>query len=212
MAADLRAVSRAGAALLAVVLAQSCAQAEDPCATATAKAVLSKKGEPGDPLRVRGVVYRPDGTTPAAGVILYAYQTDWKGRYIHIPTSRTPRIKGWMRTDAQGRFEFLTIRPGPYPDRTEAAHIHFQLWGPDKGVPTQWNVDLLFEDDKFIKASQRAESESLGKFAFIKAPVKGPDGVFETTLDIRLKPEGDVFEDMILHGVKPCGVNPPSRD
>lgn len=194
--------------LLALAVAAGCAQAEDPCATATPKAVLVKKGEPGDPLRVRGVVYRPDGVTPAAGVILYAYQTDSKGRYIHLP-SKSPRIKGWMRTDSEGRFEFLTIRPGPYPNRTEPAHIHFQLWGP--GVPPQWNVDLLFEDDTFIKPSRRAESESLGKFAFVRAPVKGPDGVFETTLDIRLKPAGDTFEDMILHGVKPCGVTPPTR-
>jgi protocatechuate 3,4-dioxygenase beta subunit len=188
----------------------TCAKAEDPCATATSKAVLVKKGELGEPLRVRGVVYRADGTTPAAGLILYAYQTDWKGRYIHLP-AKSPRIRGWMRTDAEGRFEFLTIRPGPYPNRTEPAHIHFQLWGGDGGAPPQWNVDLLFEDDKFVKASQRAESESLGKFAFIKAPVKGADGVFEATLDIRLKPEADTFEDMILHGVRPCGVTPPSR-
>ncbi len=202
-------MSRAAGALLLTLLATGCARAEDPCATATSSAVLAPKGEPGDPLRVRGVVYRPDGVTPAAGVILYAYQTDSKGRYIHMP-SKSPRIKGWMRTDAQGRFEFLTIRPGPYPNRTEPAHIHFHLWGPD--VDPQWNVDLLFEDDTLIKPSRREESESLGKFAFVKAPVKGADGVFETALDIRLKPGGDTFEDMILHGVKPCGVNPPVRD
>jgi protocatechuate 3,4-dioxygenase beta subunit len=194
-----------------MVASIGCARAEDPCATATSKTVLAKKGEPGEPLRVRGVVYRADGVTPAAGVILYAYQTDRKGRYIHVPTSRTPRIKGWMRTDNEGRFEFLTIRPGPYPNRTEPAHIHFHLWGPEKGVPPQWNVDLLFEDDKLIKEARRAESAALGKFAFIKAPVKGEDGVFETTLDIRLKPDGDVFEDLILHGVEPCGVKPPTR-
>jgi len=40
-------------------------------------------------------------------------------------------------------------------------------------------------------------------------PVKGPDGVFETTLDIRLKKTADPFESNIRHGVKPCGVNPP---
>jgi protocatechuate 3,4-dioxygenase beta subunit len=210
MAADLRPLSRAlAAALLSLSVSEGCARAEDPCAKATSSAVLVKKGEPGEPLRVRGVVYRPDGVTPAAGVILYAYQTDTKGRYIHLP-SKSPRIKGWMRTDAEGRFEFLTIRPGPYPNRSEPAHIHFQLWGPD--APPQWNVDLLFEDDQLIQASRRAESESLGKFAFIRAPVKGRDGVWETTLDLRLKPEEDTFEDIILHGVKPCGVKPPVRD
>jgi protocatechuate 3,4-dioxygenase beta subunit len=182
--------------------------AEDPCARATASAVLVPKGEPGEPLRVRGVVFRPDGVTPAAGVILYAYQTDSKGRYIHLP-ARSPRIKGWMRTDAEGQFEFLTIRPGPYPNRTEPAHIHFHLWGP--GAAPQWNVELLFADDPLVRPAERAESESLGRFGFLKAPVKGADGVFETTLDVRLKPEGDTFEDAILHGVAPCGVKPPSR-
>jgi protocatechuate 3,4-dioxygenase beta subunit len=194
----------AGAFLMLGAIA--CLQAEDPCARATASAVLVKKGEPGAPLRVRGTVYFPDGVTPAAGVILYVYQTDSKGRYIHLPSS-SPRIKGWIRTDEKGAFEFLTIRPGAYPSGSTEAHIHTQLWGP--GVEPQWNVDLLFADDPLLPAAKRSASEKLGAFGFVKSPVKGPDGVFETTLDIRLSAKGTPFEDNILHGMKPCGVNPP---
>jgi len=214
VAADLRLLSRAvpvGPIVLALALAAASgadARAEDPCATATSSGVLVPKGEPGVPLRVRGVVYEADGVTPAAGVILYAYQTDATGLYSR-QRGEDPRLHAWMRTDEKGRFEFLTIRPGAYPNRTEAAHIHFHLWGP--GTPPQWNVDLLFDDDPLIKPGRRAESESLGKFGFIKAPVKGADGVSETTLNLRLKSQGDVFEEIILHGVKPCGVTPPSR-
>lgn len=182
--------------------------AEDPCAGAKASATLVPPGEPGVPLRVRGTVYRSDGKTPAPGVILYVYQTDATGLYAR-ERGADPRIHGWMRTDAAGRFEFLTIRPGAYPNGTTEAHIHTQLWGP--GVPPQWNVDLLFADDPRVRPRQRSESAELGRFAFVKSPVKGPDGVFETTLDIRLKASGDTFEDSILHGVRPCGVNPPMR-
>lgn len=199
------------AALAGAVLAAAAIgglKAEDPCVGAKASAVLTKPGEPGVPLRVRGTVYRSDGTTPAAGVILYVYQTDVTGLYAR-ERGADPRIRGWMLTDAAGRFEFTTIRPAPYPNRTEPAHIHTQLWGP--GVPPQSNVTLLFADDPLVRPAEKTESAALGRFAFVKSPVKGADGVFETTLDIRAQEKGDTFEDNILHGVRPCGVNPPMR-
>jgi protocatechuate 3,4-dioxygenase beta subunit len=209
MAADLRLLSRAAAAaLVTLAVAGGSLLAEDPCAAATSSAVLVKKGEPGEPLRVRGVVYRPDGTTPAAGIILYVYQTDITGRYA--PRSgEHPRLRAWMRTDEKGRYEFTTIRPAPYPNRTEPAHIHTQIWGP--GVATHSNVVLLFADDPLLRPADRAESAALGRFGFIKSPVKAGDGVFEVTLDMRLQEKGDVFQESILHGVEPCGVKPPTR-
>ena len=176
-------------------------------AAAPSRGAMAPKGEPGQPLHVSGVVVDPDGS-PLGGASLYVYQTDATGLYSR-KRGEDPRLHAWMRTDEKGRFEFRTIRPGPYPNRTEPAHIHFHLWGPD--TPPQWNVDLLFEDDALIEPGRRAESASLGKFGFIQAPVKGTDGVSETTLNLRLKPEGDVFEEIILHGVRPCGVTPPSR-
>jgi protocatechuate 3,4-dioxygenase beta subunit len=211
VAADLRLLSRAvpvGLILLAPAAAPGWARAEDPCARAMSKAVLVEKGEPGEALRVRGTVYRPDGVTPAAGVILYVYQTDTTGHYSR-KRGEDPRLRGWMRTDEKGRYEFRTIRPAPYPSRTEPAHIHTQLWGP--GVATHSNVVLLFADDPLLRPKDREESAALGRFGFIRAPVKGTDGVFEVTLDMRLQETGDTFEENILHGVKPCGVTPPSR-
>ena len=201
---------RGRAVVVSAVLAAATgwAQAEDPCARATSRAVLVAQGEPGDPLRVRGTVYRPDGVTPAAGVILYVYQTDITGRYAP-PGVASPRLHGWMRTDAKGRYEFTTIRPAPYPNRTEPAHIHTQMWGP--GVETQSNVVLLFTGDPLIKPAEQAESDALGRFGFIRTPVVGADGVLEVTLDMRIQEKGDVFEENILHGVRPCGVKPPTR-
>ena len=208
MAADLRALSRAAAAVLLTWLPGSDARGEDPCSTAKSSAVLVGKNEPGEPLRVRGVVYETDGVTPAGGVTVYVYQTDITGLYARKPGD-PPRLRAWMRTDEKGRYEFRTIRPGAYPNRTEPAHIHTQIWG--EGAPTHSNVTLLFSDDPLLRTRDRDESEALGRFGFIRTPVKGADGVLEVTLDMRIPEKGDVFEENILHGVRPCGVRPPSR-
>src|SRR5262245_45544664 len=203
------AAPRALVAVAAIVAPTETARAaENPCARATSRAVLVEKAEPGVPLRVRGTVFQTDGRTPAVGVILYPYQTDVTGHYARQPGD-PPRIHGWLRTDRKGRYEFLTIRPGPYPNRTEPAHIHTRIWGPV--VETHSNVTLLFADDPLLRNSDRQESDALGRFGFIQAPVKGTDCVFEVTLDMRVQEKGDVFEENIMHGVSPCGVRVPTR-
>jgi protocatechuate 3,4-dioxygenase beta subunit len=190
---------------LLLLVAASTAAPENPCTQAKSSATLVSKGEPGTPLRVHGTVYRADGTTPAAGVILYVYQTDDTGVYAK-KRGDDPRIRGWMRTDADGRYEFLTIRPAPYPSRTEPAHIHTQIWGTN--VPVHSNVVLLFEGDPLIRPKERKESEALGRFGFIGTPVKAPDGIFEVTLDMRIQEKGDDLQESIRHGLRACGVAP----
>lgn len=179
------------------------ASPSNPCAAATSATTLVGPGEPGEPLIVSGQVFRPDGATPAEGVTLYVYQTDATGHYAPRG-ARAPRIRGWMKTGAEGRYQYRTIRPAPYPEGRSAAHIHTQLWGG--GYPPQWNTDLLFADDPLITARERADSESLGRFGFIQAPVRGADGVLRCTHDLRLKPRGDRFEDNSRHGLEACGV------
>jgi protocatechuate 3,4-dioxygenase beta subunit len=168
-----------------------------PCATATSNAVLTSEGEPGEPLVVSGTVFAPDGVTPAPCVLLYVYQTDATGVY-NTQRNAPPRIRGWLRTDAQGRFRFTTIVPGAYPSGRQAAHIHTQLWGG--GHEWQWNNDILFEGDPNVGERERQRSAGLGRFAFIKPP-RGA-----ITFDLRLKPRGDRMEQNIAHGARECGL------
>jgi protocatechuate 3,4-dioxygenase beta subunit len=132
---------------LVVVLALACAcggpsvDRRTTTGSHPAHVVLTPQGEPGIPMEVTGRVFDPDGVTPVAGVTVYAYQTDAEGLYSQS-SGTPPRIRGWMTTDAKGRFGFRTIRPGPYPDRTIPAHIHFQLWGA--GWAPQYCEDLNF--------------------------------------------------------------------
>ncbi len=189
------------------------AKGASPCDAATATATLVPKGEPGTPLTVSGCIFRPDGETPAAGVILYVYQTDITGLYSPNRAAAAtaasfgaagPRLRGYLKTGADGRYSFRTIRPAPYPEGTIPAHIHTQLWGKD--VPPQWNLDLLFEDDPLVPAADRTASRAAGRFANVRMPVAGPSGVLEATLNLRIKPKATRFEGGIRHGLDACGI------
>jgi protocatechuate 3,4-dioxygenase beta subunit len=152
--------------------------------------------EPGPPLLVEGTLYKPDGTTPAPGVIVYAYQTGVDGLYAPRGVS-IPRIKAWVKTDQNGRFTLETIRPGSYPNTTNPAHIHFQMWGG--GYPAQYGPELLFEDDRLVAAQERERSRAQGRFAYVLQPRDG-----RVEMRLRLKTAGDRFEDNTMHGHAPC--------
>ena len=79
-----------------------------------------------------------------------------------------PRLRGYMKTDAKGRYSYRTIRPGSYPNSRIPAHIHTQLWSG--GYEPQYNQDLNFADDPFISESDQRESAAAGRFAWICAP------------------------------------------
>jgi len=179
--------------------------ASGPCVGAPWRIVIAGPEEPGERLRVRGRVRRPDGTTPAPGVTVYAYQTDATGVYAR-EAGAPPRLRGFMTTDAEGRYEYLTIRPGAYPGRMAAAHIHHQLWGG--GWPAQWNEEILFDDDPLVSARERERSRSLGRFGAVRTTRRGTDGVLEVEHELRLKSKGDDFEEEILHGLRACGLAP----
>ena len=144
--------------------------------------VIGTVNEPGDHLVVTGQVFAPDGITPAANVIVYAYQTDSTGEY-HNDANGVARLHGWAKTDAQGRFEFRTIRPAPYPGRSIPAHIHFHIYGG--GYPLQWTPELMFADDPLLKREEISASAPMGKFGGIQAVTRSSDGTQRCIFNIR---------------------------
>lgn len=77
---------------------------------------VAPQEEPGTRLEIVGTVRGPDGR-PVAGADLHVYQTDAQGRYTPECAMDEPhaRLSGRVRTDEEGRFRLLTIRPGGYP-------------------------------------------------------------------------------------------------
>lgn len=110
--------------------------------------------EMGQRLVVSGTVYRPDGTTPAKDVVIYYHHTDHNGYYSpgkERPEDQTRHghLRGWVKTDQQGHYTICTLRPAPYPDRSQPAHIHWLIKEPDI-ANEYWADDLMFEDDELL--------------------------------------------------------------
>lgn len=118
--------------------------------------------EPGQRLILGGEVLAPDAKTYAAGVIVYAYNTDAQGYYGRDLAEYPPRLYGWMQTDSEGRFELRTILPGHYPGMRIPAHIHFSAWGA--GYPVQWMDELRFAGDRYITPAMLSEAAAAGEF------------------------------------------------
>ncbi|HEV7243278.1 MAG TPA: hypothetical protein VGQ36_28895 [Thermoanaerobaculia bacterium] len=102
--------------------------------------------EPGERLVLTGTLYRADGRTPAAGVVLLAYHTNVKGIYPRRLTSLGHgALSGKLRTDQKGRYRIETIRPGGYPDSEAPAHIHLVV--QPEGKKEFYVDEVIFDDD-----------------------------------------------------------------
>lgn len=162
------------------------AQHERP-AHLSAHSRIAPANEPGDPLVLQGHVFLPDGVTPVAGAVVFAYQTDAKGLYQEAGI-RGWRLKGWAVTDKEGGFQFVTIRPAPYPARTVPAHIHLTVTGG--GVRRQWTEELRFKDDPLLSANEREHSRKDGEFGNVR-PVRHDEKTQRVEFSIRTKSRKD---------------------
>lgn len=125
---------------------------------------LADVSEPGERLEISGTIFRSNGTMPARDVIVYVYHTDARGYYSPSADQTEGRghghLRGWMKTNEQGRYRFRTIRPAAYPTRREAAHIHAIVKEPDKNE--YYIDDFLFDDDPLLLPSKRRRLENRG--------------------------------------------------
>jgi protocatechuate 3,4-dioxygenase beta subunit len=97
-------------------------------------------GEPlGERIIVAGRLLGGDGR-PVPGQLVEVWQANAAGRYAHDadrhPAPLDPNFTGGGRglTDDEGRYRFVTIKPGAYPwanhpNAWRPAHIHFSVFG-----------------------------------------------------------------------------------
>lgn len=106
------------------------AQKERP-ASLTSSARIAATSEPGSPLTIRGQLLGVNGS-PAADAIVFGYHTDREGLYDRRENGpHSWRLRGWVKTDKEGRFTFETIRPGSYPNSNNPPHVHFTAFLPN---------------------------------------------------------------------------------
>lgn len=100
---------------------------------------------------------RDPSCRPVAGALVEIWQANAKGRYNHPDDDRRdapldPNFQHWgmHRTDAEGRYQFTTVLPAPYPAGffwTRPAHIHFKVRRPGApGLTTQ----MYFAGDPYL--------------------------------------------------------------
>ena len=161
-----------------------------PCSKCIAPATMSphisiaSADEPGERLVMTGTIFQSDGRTPAEGVVLYVYHTDNTGYYSKDDDPYNPRLRGWMKTGADGKYEFDTIKPAPYPRRDTPAHIHAQIYS--ERIPEHSIDEYLFEGDPLLNDKQSKLLTGRGGPGAIVKLTRDTNGVLHGVRDIRL--------------------------
>ena len=125
---------------------------------------------------------------PVAGTLVELWQANAAGRYVHridrhdAPLDPNFLGAGRCLTDADGRYRFLTIRPGAYPWGNHAnawrpQHIHLSLFGHHfaSRLVTQMYFPgdpLLAHDPVFQATPERARQRLVADFS-LEATVEG---------------------------------------
>jgi catechol 1,2-dioxygenase len=154
--------------------------------------------DPGDRVRISGHVRSQDGK-PIAGATLDVWETASNGFYpVQDPNQDPMNLRGIFTSDADGYYEFLTVRPVPYPVPVDgpvgemmratgrhpmrAAHIHF-IVRADGHYPVQTHVfdsnskyldsDAVFgvRDSLIIEFKDGANGELNGTFDVVLTPI-----------------------------------------
>jgi protocatechuate 3,4-dioxygenase beta subunit len=119
----------------------------------------AKSGEPiGERTIVHGRVLDENGR-PVPHTLVEVWQANAGGRYRHKNDTYLAPIDpnfggcGRMVTDADGYYQFRTVKPGAYPFRNSVnswrpAHIHFSLFGT--GFAQRLVTQMYFEGDPLI--------------------------------------------------------------
>lgn len=183
-----------------LIVPEYLAAQDTAAADAPSNAVVAGPDEPGERLIVTGRTL--DGREPIAGVSLYVFHTDIKGRYATGITDLNiaelnPRLYGAMRTDSQGRYQYQTVRPGSYDNGP--AHVHYVVKA--RGFKPLL-LSLQFEDDPVVVGRRKYGIPLLDPESFKNGPCKSrPDcvltrpvtrdaqGVWRVTRDIQMVPE-----------------------
>ncbi len=166
-------------------------------ADAPSMVTVAGQDEPGERLIVTGRTL--DGGKPIAGVSLYVFHTDIRGRYATDITDLNaaelnPRLHGSLRTDSKGQYQYQTIRPGSYDNGP--AHVHYVVKAPGYKPLL---LSLQFEDDPVVVGRRKFGIPLMDPDAFKNGPCKSrPDcvltrpvtrdarGVWRVTRDIQM--------------------------
>lgn len=151
----------------------------------------------GDPLNLKGTIYKEDGKTPLRDALIEIWQCDENQHYDN--TSDDYLFRGAIKTDTDGRYAFRTIIPVPYkanPNNERSwrpAHIHMRV-----SVAEQQDLitQIYFEGDKYIEQDATASSPlSESRILKIETDQAGTKTVsFDVVMNKEFPLEDDVYD------------------
>ena len=145
----------------------------------------------GDVIRVSGRVLDEQGK-PIEGALVDIWQANAHGRYHHEDdTSQSPKdpnFQGWamMKTNADGRYSFKTIKPGAYTAMGEwvrPPHIHYKVSRRGyRELTTQmyWDGEPL--NDKDLLLLEVPEEKRSALLVAFDESGEVPEGAFNVVL------------------------------
>jgi protocatechuate 3,4-dioxygenase beta subunit len=145
-------------------------QTEGPFYTPNApeRANLREPGITGVAVALSGLVLTRT-CKPVAGAIVDLWHADAEGVY----DNRGFRLRGFVKTDANGRYAFQTVQPGNYPGRVRHYHVKVQapgapllttqLYFPDEPGNAR---DFLFRKELLIRTAKVADGLA-ARFDFV---------------------------------------------
>ena len=122
------------------------------------RADLAPPGVAGERIEIALTLHDAEGAIVPDG-LLEIWQCNAAGRYHHPGDQHDAPLDpnfyggGRYRADDNGRYEFITIKPGAYPWKNHynawrPAHIHFSLFGP--AFATRLITQMYFPDDPLL--------------------------------------------------------------
>lgn len=166
------------------------------------------EGVAGEPTYFSGRVRSSDGR-PIPGAMLDLWSTDGEGWYdVQLKESQGMRARGKIKTDADGRYRFWTIKPVSYPIPTDGpvgkmllkmgrhpyrpAHTHMIVSAPGYETVT---THVFVESDPYLESDAvfGVKNSLVANFAR-QAPGVAPDGkrmdvpYYTVAYDFGLKP------------------------
>jgi protocatechuate 3,4-dioxygenase beta subunit len=147
--------------------------------------VVAGKEEPGERMIVTGQATARGKSL--AGVSVYVFHADAAGLYTRDGgnSDENARLHGALRTDADGRYRYETIRPSGYGNNP--AHLHHVVSAP--GYQTRLR-DYWFADDPLTVKQCKADLPRQPGYCGLVGPVtRDASGVWHATHDFEMAPE-----------------------
>ncbi|MBK8269959.1 MAG: DJ-1/PfpI family protein [Planctomycetes bacterium] len=152
-----------------------------------ASATLLPPEEPGERLMVTGTVKDEEGK-PVANATVYVFHTGNDGRYSKadgnfgsMGDSLNPRLFAYLKTGADGHYDYRTIKPGHYPQSGPPAHVHYAVTA--EGFE-ELVTELMFEGDERLTPGAITEFEKAG---FVIANLERDGDGSKCVCDLTLK-------------------------